>query len=608
MEHRQNDEADRSSIAATTPPPMVELKRSPRMLHETSFIASSIIPGHSHQFKRPPGFIASSLDYQLGANRGSSPYKEQNRPLTTKPVSTGKTSIKEEQERERVKREREYQKQRDFLNGNPTRARGHYGPPSLSVQSLDDLENLTDDQVYKLLLEDPELHASFMKATDNKKKRLGKKSHSTSAPVGARRARSGDNRNSSSKPSRSPTSKRSPKLGQVEKEVPYFQWLVILVVLGAVLNQIRKSYASPTTTTKNGSAQNVKKNKSGGKPKNRKGSKTTKKNLPKKITESKPKLITPIKQNEPIDVIASASSNVDINGVATTKLHSSLNSKKQSVSHKKKKSKEQKQKQKPLVNNNDSKEHDQPESTEDLQYVEGKKEEKDKSVVIGSVDPMASSLPNLSDPDDGTDDWQTVGKVKGDTRGKTTGEANVNTDDNDSIGNKLNDNNTITNNDNTIKDTKEHFPVETVSSGIVSKEKVDSYPKGNVGRMISLDENKENTVNTSKPSEGNNTEDGNINTLRRATENTKEDSSVGLTMNQGNKLKQVQVSSFKEMSTAKEPQAKIDEKSLENDAAFALRLHEEEMNLARVTTSNNVDHHKQEEEDAWEEVTSKKKK
>ena len=137
---------------------------------------------------------------------------------------------------------------------------------------------------------------------------------------------------------------------------------------------------------------------------------------------------------------------------------------------------------------------------------------------------------------------------------------------------------------------------------------MDSYPKGNVGRMISLDENKENTVNTSKPSEGNNTEDGNINTLRRATENTKEDSSVGLTMNQGNKLKQVQVSSFKEMSTAKEPQAKIDEKSLENDAAFALRLHEEEMNLARVTTSNNVDHHKQEEEDAWEEVTSKKKK
>jgi len=54
-----------------------------------------------------------------------------------------------------------------------------------------------------------------------------------------------------------------------------------------------------------------------------------------------------------------------------------------------------------------------------------------------------------------------------------------------------------------------------------------------------------------------------------------------------------------------EPTRIAEKKSTDDDAAFALQLHKEEVNLARATSTKN---HDNQEEEVWEEVSTKKKK
>lgn len=227
-----NDEQD---LKTTDSKPLVA-KRTARMLHEGSFATSAFTSTRSQS--RPPGFVSSSLDYKSSATDTAMPPA-----VTTKPGNKKNSSKKQQ---EQLERERQQQQQRQHRPGHPTRAQGNFGPPPHSVKSLEDLENMTEEQIYKLFMDDPELHEAFLRATEKEQKAKGVPS---SAPVGAQNGRSSSRRKASSSSNSKTRTGSSKKIDQtnVEREFPYFQWAFLLVLTFAALYKIKRSYSIPAS-------------------------------------------------------------------------------------------------------------------------------------------------------------------------------------------------------------------------------------------------------------------------------------------------------------------------------------------------------------------------
>lgn len=210
-------------------------KRTPRMLHEASFATSTLTSGGGS--RRPPGFGASSLDYKVQNTvpaSGSSNVGADENPVNPKPV---KRKIQPQQQQQDVEHQDDQQQSAKSKKPSlPTRAKGNYGPPPHQITSLEDLEHMSEDQLYKLFMEDPELYRSLLKSTGD-----GGASSSSSGS-GSRSARSSDGARSSG----SSNKRTLPVRVGDDAKVPYVQWLLVLALLGALLYQLRKTIASDT--------------------------------------------------------------------------------------------------------------------------------------------------------------------------------------------------------------------------------------------------------------------------------------------------------------------------------------------------------------------------
>lgn len=176
---------------------------------------------------RPLVGSKSSLDFKI-KNSGMDGVQgdSMEKPLTTKPTKRKKQPQQVMHEEQNRHEKQEQKNHRPILQ---SRARGSGGPPPRKY-TLDDLDRMNDEQIYRLLAEDPELHAAAMKAAAEKGT---PRKRSTSAPTGSQKSR------------RSPP-KRIKEV-QIEKEVPYFQWIVLLVLFGLGAFQAYKSHSRSTT-------------------------------------------------------------------------------------------------------------------------------------------------------------------------------------------------------------------------------------------------------------------------------------------------------------------------------------------------------------------------
>ncbi|KAG7348461.1 hypothetical protein IV203_017166 [Nitzschia inconspicua] len=205
-------------------------KRTPRILHESSFAASTFTSNGGP--RRPPGFAASSLDYK--APSSSNGGTDEN-PVNPKPV---KRKIQPQQEMDAQEQQKAQQQTAKTKKPTlPTRAKGNFGPPPHRIATLEDLEHLSEDELYRLFMEDPELYRSLLKST-------GESKTGTQSTEGSEKHRS----------TLGSSTKRSlpPRVGE-DPKVPYFQWLLVLVLVGVLLNQIRKTVMSENAKTKRGS-------------------------------------------------------------------------------------------------------------------------------------------------------------------------------------------------------------------------------------------------------------------------------------------------------------------------------------------------------------------
>jgi hypothetical protein len=231
MEHKENSQADAAMAESSKPHDVQEdssprvTKRSPRMLHESSFATSGLTSGGGS--RRPPGFASSSLDYKVGG--GSAGYKgvssdEIEKLLNPKPA---KRKMQQPSQQEQETKQTQQQRQQKALL--PTRAKGNYGPPPRQITRLEDLEHMTEEQIYRLFMEDPDLYRNLIKSTEEERM-----TSPTGPPAGANRARGGSR------------GKRNlqDRLDE-DKQVPYFQWLVVLALAGLGLYQLYKSMKQP---------------------------------------------------------------------------------------------------------------------------------------------------------------------------------------------------------------------------------------------------------------------------------------------------------------------------------------------------------------------------
>jgi hypothetical protein len=215
------------------------MKRTPRMLHESSFATTAFTSSRSQ--RRAPGFIASSLDFKFSATGATVAPNA----VTTKPGRNKKNNDKQQQEQ--LEREKQYQQQRQYRSGHPTRAQGNFGPPPHSVKSLEDLENMSEEQIYKLFMDDPDLHQEFIKATE--KGGYNENTVPSTMPTGAKKARrSARKPSNSSKSKRSSTKPKNLKSKDVDREVPYFQWLFLFILICAAMYKIYKACSIPSST------------------------------------------------------------------------------------------------------------------------------------------------------------------------------------------------------------------------------------------------------------------------------------------------------------------------------------------------------------------------
>ena len=545
MEQQHDSTGDPAKPAA--------MERTARMLHESSFATSAFTSSRSQS--RPPGFIASSLDYKSSATDPG---------ITTKPGRDKKTNSKKQQQ-EQAERERQYQQQRQYRSGHPTRAQGNFGPPPHSVRSLEDLENMTEEQIYKLFMDDPELHQAFIKATAKEQKG---NTVPTSAPVGAQNAHSSSRRKtSSSKSKRSSASTKSLKQEDAEREVPYFQWFFLLFLLCAALYKVRKAFSSPTSTKEL-------KNRTGKKQKKKHGG-TGKKSSTKKLNvQDKPK--TNLHREEP--------KIVEKNPLP-------------SPPRKKKRKKPPKTRLTTPSSSNSNEETESMPTQKQERQNEPNLESTDASpgnteLEITKIDPvvqaesdMASALATSANDDE----WQTVTKSsKGDNKPKATQrkkpivekkilEASV-------AEKKISEEPAAEK-----KILEEPVADNDVESDIVveSKKEINKQP-------AEVSDSAPKKIEKPVASEHQKVKDTTVEPAPAETAaETAETVSVAKEEKKGSDVKNIEKP---QVATKGEPVTTIDD-----DAALALQLHKQEVNLARAVIAN-----PQEEE--WAEVTAKKKK
>jgi hypothetical protein len=215
-------------------------KRTPRMLHESSFATSPFTSnGGSH---RPPGFVASSLDYKANYKGGmdNDPTNGSvSKLLNPKPSS--RLLQQRQQEENQQKQQQQQQEAKQKYSAPPTRAQGNYGPPPHQIATLEDLEHMTEDQLYRLFMEEPELYRSLLKSTGETQS-----SSASSDSSGKRRV------NSDTRSHKSTKRNLNARFGE-DKEIPYIQWLVLLALMGLGLYQLRKSIMNDPVKQKRGS-------------------------------------------------------------------------------------------------------------------------------------------------------------------------------------------------------------------------------------------------------------------------------------------------------------------------------------------------------------------
>ena len=125
--------------------------------------------------------------------------------------------------------------QRNF----PSRARGGSGPPPQSYNTLADLDGLGEADILKALYDNPHLAREAAQLVESKdsNKLDGKSSRGTTGTTGAR--------STTKKPrSTSRGSRDSPENLQ-QQNIPVFQWIVLVVLLGTVAYQLRKVILAP---------------------------------------------------------------------------------------------------------------------------------------------------------------------------------------------------------------------------------------------------------------------------------------------------------------------------------------------------------------------------
>mmetsp|Transcript_7172 Transcript_7172/g.17515 ORF Transcript_7172/g.17515 Transcript_7172/m.17515 type:complete len:546 (+) Transcript_7172:14-1651(+) len=527
----------------------VAMKRTARMLHESSFATSAFTSSRSQS--RPPGFIASSLDYKSSATDPG---------ITTKPGRDKKNNSKKQQQ-EQAERERQYQQQRQYRSGHPTRAQGNFGPPPHSVRSLEDLENMTEEQIYKLFMDDPELHQTFIKATA---KEQNGNTVPTSAPVGAQNAHSSSRRKtSSSKSKRSNASTKSLKQDDAEREVPYFQWLFLLFLFCAALYKIRKAFSSPTSTKEL-------RNRAGKKQKKKQGG-TGKKSSTKKLNvQEKPK--TNLHREEPKFVEKKPPP---------------------SPPRKKKRKKPPKKRSTTPSSSNSNEENESTPTQKQERQNEPDMESTDASsgnteLEITTIDPavqaesdMAATVATSANDDE----WQTVTKSsKGDKQPKATQSKKPileKTISEPSVAEK--------------KILEEPVAEKKILEELVADKDGESdivvEPKKEINKQPSeVSDSTPKKIEKPVASEFQKVKDT---TLESDQAETAETISVAKEEKKGSDVKNVEKP---QVATKGEPVTTTDD-----DAALALQLHNQEVNLARAVIAN-----PQEEE--WAEVTVKKKK
>lgn len=555
------DEQSEAQEARKTPP---VTKRTPRMMHESSFATSAFTSGRGQ--KRPPGFIASSLDYKSGTAATAAA------TVTTKPGRNNKNN-QNKQQQEQLEREQQYQQQRQQRSGHPTRAQGNFGPPPHSVKTLEDLENMSEEQIYKLFMDDPELHQAFIKAAE--KGEYGSKNAPTSAPAGARKARrpAGKKSSSSSKSRRNNSKPKVVKFKDIEREVPYFQWLFLFVLIGISVYKMSKPFSDSNTTNDN--------------PKNAKGRKQKK-----KVEKAQKKL--PAKKN-------SAQERKSVSSVEIDKVGPSVVKKK--ASPKKKKKKPSKPAPKIVLEKTiDVQKEEEPDSDTDSTDGSSQNREPEPKNLKPVVQETIISSFSTIDVDDDDDTWQTVTKTsKGGKRGSTTTDSVVVEENNveeeeepgeekrtveESVepvveGKSLSDEPVVevAKEDAVEKDPPKPEPTKPVvepspeESGFIVKKKRNRKKRG-----------KGKASNTQR--ESNNPTESTPATTNGASH----------TVENNEKKSEVKPSEKTEIGTEGVSATKT-----KDDAALALDLHKEEVNMARAANGNP-------QEEAWEEVTTRKKK
>lgn len=533
-------------------------KRTPRMLHESSFATTAFTSSRSQ--RRAPGFIASSLDFKSSATGAAVAPNA----VTTKPGRNKKSNDKQQQEQ--LEREKQYQQQRQYRSGHPTRAQGNFGPPPHSVKSLEDLENMSEEQIYKLFMDDPDLHEEFIKATE--KGGYNGNTVPSTAPVGAKKARrsAGRKPSNSSKSKSSSTKPKNLKSKDVDREVPYFQWLFLFILICAAMYKIYKVCSIPTTTK-------ALKKATGRKQKKKKVEK-----LGKKISTKKIVVEVKVKPNLPLD---------DMEGA-------------EKISSSKKRRKKKAPKTRPTIPSSaisEEKENDPAQMRDqepDFDSVDGSSgNNESQTAKVHLVFQMEAALASSPTTNESDEAWQTVTKSsKGGTKSNTTIDPSLVEETNvldQPIAESMGDGDVVSE---PKKEAVEHLGEQSVEPSVKSSAEPSVEPP--VEPPV---EEPEFIVKKKKTKK----KKGKDNSTNEEKENIVVEPIATMKSGAGHAVEANEmVSEVKHLEKPDIDSTEKSETATVDDAALALQLHEEEVNFARAAGGNP-------QEEVWEEVTKKKK-
>lgn len=518
-------------------------RRTPRMMYESSFATSAFTSSRNQL--RPPGFMASSLDFALSSTDSTI---EQN-AVTIKP-GKNKKIINKQKEEEQLQREKQYQQQRQYRPGHPTRAQGNFGPPPHSTRSLEDLENMSEEEIYKLFMDDPDFHQALLKTAETPEQNQNNVPSST--PVGAKKGRrsTGRKTSNSSNSKRSSAKSKTLKSKDVEREVPYFQWAFLFILIGTAIYKICRSLSISTTAK---DCSDTSKKVIGRKNKKKKGGKPRIKMSGKRIvSEDK---VQPSDKEKTFKKISSSRRKSKKKALTITPTLSS------SARSDERNENDQTQKQ--------DKKHDP-----DFDSTDGtsKKNEPEIAAEFDLAMQVKSGLTSSSIAEKDDEDWQTVIKS---SKGGRKGNANV---------------------DPHILDQRSF---ENIDDGDVTFDQKTAESK-NLGKQLA-----EDSKFSEKEKEEENKKVGYESSSKKFTsKNENENNSVAqpiisMTSRTGHVAEDSKIAY--ELTDGEKPDVISNGEYVKNDAALALKLQQEEENLARAGNGNS-------QEEMWEEVKIKKKR